>query len=30
MSIIWDKLISCKDEIIDIFHEHCGEIEDPA
>ena len=30
MSIIWDKLISCKDEIIDIFDEHCGEIEEPG
>ena len=30
MSIIWDKLISCKDEIIDIFDEYCGEIEEPG
>jgi len=30
MSVIWDKLISCKDEIIDIFDEHCGEVEEPG
>lgn len=30
MSAIWDKLISCKDEIIDIFDEHCGEVEEPG
>jgi phycocyanobilin:ferredoxin oxidoreductase len=26
MSIIWDKLINCKDEIINIFDEHATEI----
>jgi hypothetical protein len=30
MSVIWNKLISCKDEIIDIFDEHCGEVEEPG
>jgi len=30
MSAIWDKLIECKDEIIDIFDEHCGEIAEPG
>ena len=30
MSIIWDKLIECKDEIIDVFEEHAEEIEEPG
>ena len=30
MSIIWDKLIECKDEIIDIFNENATEIEEPG
>jgi len=30
MSVIWDKLIECKDEIIDVFEEHAEEIEEPG
>ena len=30
MSIIWDRLIECKDEIIDIFNEHATEFEEPG
>jgi len=30
MSIIWDKLIECKDEIIQIFDENAVEIEEPG
>jgi len=29
-SIIWDKLISCKDEIIEIFEENGNEIHEPG
>ena len=30
MSIIWDRLIECKDEIIDIFDERATEFEEPG
>jgi phycocyanobilin:ferredoxin oxidoreductase len=30
MSEIWDVLIDCKDTIIDVFDEHCEEIEEPG
>jgi phycocyanobilin:ferredoxin oxidoreductase len=30
MSVIWDKLIDCQDEIINIFDEHATEIEEPG
>jgi len=30
MSAIWDKLIECQDEIINIFDEHATEIEEPG
>ena len=30
MSIIWDKLIECKDEIIDIFEEKATEYDEPG
>ena len=30
MSVIWDKLIDCQNEIIDIFEEHANEIEEPG
>lgn len=30
MSVIWDKLIDCKDEIINIFNEKATEIEEPG
>jgi hypothetical protein len=30
MSIIWDKLIECKDEIITIFNEYATEVEEPG
>ncbi len=30
MSIIWDKLISCKDEIIEIFDANAKEIDEPG
>ena len=30
MSIIWDKLIECKDEIINIFEERATEFEEPG
>ena len=30
MSVIWDRLIECKDEILDIFDEYAAEIEEPG
>ncbi len=30
MSIIWNKLIDCKDQIIDIFNEQATEIDEPG
>ena len=30
MSIIWDRLIECKDEIINIFEEHATEFDEPG
>mgnify|MGYP001218912495 CR=1 FL=1 len=30
MSIIWDRLIECKDEIINIFEEHATEYQEPG
>lgn len=30
MSEIWNTLIDCKDSIIEIFNEHCDEIEEPG
>lgn len=30
MSFIWEKLIECKDEILDIFDEYATEIEEPG
>lgn len=30
MSVIWDKLIDCQNEIINIFEEHASEIEEPG
>ena len=30
MSIIWDRLIECKDEIIKIFEEHATEFDEPG
>lgn len=30
MSIIWDRLVECKDEIINIFDNYAGEIEEPG
>jgi len=30
VSIIWDRLIECKDEIIKIFEEHATEFEEPG
>ena len=30
MSVIWDRLIECKDEILDIFDEYATEIEEPG
>jgi len=30
VSIIWDKLAQCQDSIIDIFDQHCDEIEEPG
>jgi len=30
MSIIWDRLIDCQNEIIDIFNDHCIEYEEPG
>ena len=30
MSIIWNKLIECKDEIINIFEEHATEFDEPG
>jgi len=30
MSVIWNRLIECKDEILDIFDEYATEIEEPG
>ena len=30
MSVIWDRLIECKDEIINIFEEHATEFDEPG
>jgi len=30
MSVIWDRLIECKDEILNIFDEYATEIEEPG
>ena len=30
MSIIWDKLVACQQDIIDIFDTHAGEIQEPG
>ena len=30
MSMIWNKLIECQDEIISMFDEHAEEIEEPG
>ena len=30
MSVIWNKLIDCQNEIINIFEEHASEIEEPG
>ena len=30
MSVIWNHLIECKDEIIEIFNQHATEIEEPG
>jgi len=30
MSVIWDRLIECKDEIINIFEENASEFEEPG
>ena len=30
MSVIWERLIQCKDEIIQVFDEHANEIQEPG
>ena len=30
MSVIWDKLIECQEQIINIFEKHANEIQEPG